>query len=65
MSAINLNGPEFQHPLNGAGVLRISVRANWFNFAKINKISTWNVHGLKTTGKLAVVENEIKRVGLH
>ncbi len=65
MSAINLNGPEFRRPLNGAGVLRISVRAKRLNIAKeVSNIGTWNVRGLKTAGKLAIVEKEMKRHGL-
>ena len=65
MSVINLNSLEFRYLLNEANLLRISVRTNWFDFArKISKMGTSNVHGLKTTGKLAVIENETKRVGL-
>ena len=67
MNAINLNGPESRRPLNGAGVRRISVRKNRrLQIAKVaQKVGTWNVRGLKTTGKLAIVEKEMHRLGIN
>ena len=43
-------------------MLRISVRADRLNIANdIRNIGTSNVHGLKTAGKLAIVERKMKR----
>lgn len=64
MSTINLNFFKFRRSLKGAGVLKISIRVKCFNFAKISKIIMWSVRGLKTIGKLVVVEKGMKRIGL-
>ena len=56
MLAINKNDPEFRHSLNGAEVLRISIRVNRLNIIKdLYNIGMWKVRCLKTVGKLAIV----------
>ena len=59
-SKIKQNGPESRRPLNGTGVLRISVLAKWNNF----KIATWNVRSLLSAGKLANVIKEMNRLNI-
>lgn len=61
MASKIINGPELRCPLNGTGMRRISVLAR----RKVLKIGTWNVRSLLTSGKLANVILEMKRLNIH
>lgn len=59
-SKIN-KGPEYRHPLNRTGVLRISELASKNPF----KVATWNVRSLLQAGKLANVIQEMDQLKIN